>query len=63
MDSRDVAKPGIIKNADALHKKPENLFNFEMTSDFSTDSGLDTLCGNYLGKLNVVVDKLQDQEW
>lgn len=67
MDSRDVAKPGTIKSAkktaDALHKKPESLLDSEMTSNFPTDGGLDTLGGNFLGKLNIVVDKLQDQEW
>lgn len=49
-------------NRSLLTKKPENLLHYEMSSDISTNAGLNTSGNNY-GKLCKVVDKLQDPEW
>lgn len=47
---------------DDLLKKPENLLNYEMTSDLSTDCDLN-IGGNQYAKLAGAVDKLQNLEW
>lgn len=56
------SKVPVAVNRALLSKKPENLLNYEMTSDISTDGGLD-VSGNCHGKLCGIVDKLQDQDW
>lgn len=48
-------------------KKTENLLKTtgnesEMSTDLSTDSGLDA-CGNLNAKLSDIVDKFQDHNW
>lgn len=55
-------KVTIVDNRELLYK-PENLRNFDFSSDLSTDGGLDIGCGTYHTKLTNVIDKLQDNEW
>ena len=60
----DPLQATCVKSHDkaSLKKKPENLRDYEMASDISTDGGLD-VGANYHTKLNNVVDKLQDYDW
>jgi hypothetical protein len=65
-DNKSTAKVAahISKNIKStLHKKPENLLDFDCpTSGLSSDAGLD-VGGNHHARLNSVIDKLQDHDW
>lgn len=50
------------KGKETLCKKPENLMNFELSSDISTDGGMFE-GGNHHTKMCSIIDKLQDHEW
>lgn len=50
------------KGKETLCKKPENLHNFEVSSDISTDGGMYE-GGNHHTKMCSIIDKLQDHEW